>query len=433
MSNVAKNQDWFKLDNSAKIFPSVSNYKETNTFRVTISLTEKINPENLQKAVDIILERYPMFRVKLKKGLFWNYFDYNSKPFLIREMTYRICGEMNPKENNGYLFKVIYRNKDVAIEMFHSLADGGGVMMLLKSLVYEYLLLEGKNVKPDNLVLTKNEKPEYEEYEDANVKYYNKKNRKHVSEERAYRIKGTQIVDNNTGIISGILKTSEILKLSRENNMTITEYLASVLMYIIYKTQLQYRESIKSNQKPVKIFIPVNLRKHFPSKTLRNFTNFIKTKMYMNKPDITFEEIKKLVKKQFKQGIQKDELIRKMSENVAFEKNIFLRITPYFLKNFVLKIGYNMLGIKLNTMSLTNIGKFAFPESMKPYIVDLTATINAGRFNTVNCAVVSYEEKFKITFSRSIIETTIEKEFFRFLTSKGLEVEIESNFVEEYA
>lgn len=433
MSNIAKNQDWFKLDNSAKIFPSVSNHKETNTFRVTITLTEKINPENLQIATDIMLNRYPMFKVKLKKGLFWSYFDYNSKPFIIREMPFKICAQIDPRENNGYLFKVMYRNQDIAIEMFHSLADGGGVMMLLKSLVYEYLLLEGKKIKPDNLILTKNEKPEYEEYEDANVKYYNKKNRKHIPEEKAYRIKGTQISDDNTGLISGIMNTKDILKLSRENEMTITEYLASVLMYVIYKTQIQYRESIKSNERPVKIFIPVNLRKHFPSKTLRNFSNFIKTKMHMNKTDISFEEIKTVVKEQFSEGIKKSELIRKMSENVAFEKNIFLRMTPYFLKNYVLKIGYNMLGIKLNTMSLTNIGRIDFPESMKPFIKGVTAYINAGKFNAVNCAVVSYENQFKITFTRSIIETNIEKEFFRFLTSKGIDIELESNFVEEHS
>ena len=215
--------------------------------------------------------------------------------------------------------------------------------------------------------------------------------------------------------------------------MTVTEYLTSVVMFTIYKTQIQYREHIKSNQKPVKIFVPVNLRKHFPSNTLRNFSNFIKTDMKMNKADISFEEIKALVKEQFAKGIEKDELIRKMSENVAFEKNIFLRITPYFLKNFVLKIGYSMLGIKLNTMSFTNIGRFIVPESMKPYIYDVTAAVYSGKFNTVNCAIITYEDKFKMTFTRSIIETRIEREFFRHLQEEGLDIFIESNYVEDYA
>lgn len=426
-------QDWFKLDNSAKIFPTVSNRSETNTFRVTITLKEKISPELLQEAVDIILKRYPMFKVKLKKGFFWTYFDYNSKPFIIQPMDHQICGEMVAQENNGYLFKVLYRERDIAIEMFHSLADGGGVIELLKSLTFEYLVLTGKQITPDNLIATKNEKPEFEEYEDANAKYYNKKNRKHVPEEQAYRIKGTHLDDTFTGLISGTVDTKSILSLARSQQMTVTEYLTSVVMFTIYKTQIQYREHIKSNQKPVKIFVPVNLRKHFPSNTLRNFSNFIKTDMKMNKADISFEEIKALVKEQFAKGIEKDELIRKMSENVAFEKNIFLRITPYFLKNFVLKIGYSMLGIKLNTMSFTNIGRFIVPESMKPYIYDVTAAVYSGKFNTVNCAIITYEDKFKMTFTRSIIETRIEREFFRHLQEEGLDIFIESNYVEDYA
>ena len=348
-------------------------------------------------------------------------------------MTHQICSEMVAIENNGYLFKVYYHHHDIAIEMFHSLADGGGVMELLKSLTFEYLLLMGKHVTPDNLIATKTDKPEIEEYEDANAKFYDHKNRKHVPEERAYKIKGTHIDEDFTGLISGVLDTKQVLNLARSQKMTVTEYLAALMMFVIYKTQIQYRENIKSNQKPVKIFVPVNLRKHFPSNTLRNFSNFIKTNMVMNKPDITFEEIKDLVKEQFAKGIEKEELIRKMSENVAFEKNIFLRITPYFLKNFVLKIGYSMLGIKLNTMSLTNIGNIIFPESMKPYIRDLTAAVFAGKINTVNCSIMTYENKFKITFTRSIIETRIEKEFFRHLRNEGLDIEIESNFVEDYA
>lgn len=425
-------QEWYRLDNSAKIFPTVSSETETNTFRVTITLKEIIDPAILQEAVDHVLDRYPLFKVKLKKGMFWAYFDTNSKPFLVQPMTHIICGPMDPATNNGYLFKIFYRHCDIAIEMFHSLADGGGVVELLKALGFEYLLLSGKKITPDNIIATKDQMMLSEEYEDANIKYYNKKNRKHVPEKRAYRIKGTQLETGLTGLISGILDTKSILKLSRSHQMTVTEYLTSVMMFTIYKTQIQYREQLKSNQKPLKIFVPVNLRKHFPSKTLRNFSNFIKTDMVMTRSDITFEEIKALVKEQFAHGMQKDELIRKMSENVAFEKNLLLRMTPYLLKQIVLKIGFSMLGVKLNTMSFTNIGRVVLPESMKPYVKDVTASVFSGKYNTLNCAIITYEDKFKITFTRSIIETTIEREFFRFLRQEGLDIEIESNYVEDY-
>lgn len=425
-------KDWFRLDNAAKIFPAVSNKKETNTFRVQIALKEKIKPELLQLAADAILERYPMFKVRLKTGFFWSYFDYNSSPFLVEPLAPKVCGEMNPKQNNGYLFKVFFRENLIALEIFHSLADGGGAVMLLKSLVYEYLYLCGYDVTPDNLILTKASLPTIEEYEDSHGTYYNAKNRKHVPEKKAFGIKGTPIPEDRIGLISGTLSTSEMLQLARENQATVTEYLSAVMMYMIYVTQIQYREHLRANQKPVKIFIPVNLRKHFPSKTLRNFTNFVKTDMVMNRSDISFEEILALVKEQFKKGMTKEELIRKMSENVAFEKNILLRMMPYFIKRYALKIGYNIMGLSLNTMSFTNIGRVDFPESMKPHIDNLSAAVYSGKFNTLNIAIMSFEDKFKITFTRSIIETTIEREFFRHFAAMGMKVEIESNSVEEY-
>lgn len=432
MINTTKHTDWFKLDNSGKIFPEVSNQRETNTFRVQVALTEQVEPEILQLAALGILERYPMFKVRLKHGIFWNYLDYNTRPFKIQEMTHQVCSAMDIRENNDYLFKVLYRNNLIAVEMFHSLADGGGVVTLLQSLVYEYLKLKGYKVSPDNIIKTKDQRPTQEEYEDANEKFYNAKNRKHVPEQRAFRIKGTQLPENNTGLISGTMSTTKMIQLARSQGLTMTQYFAAIMMYTIYNTQIRYREHLKANQAPVKIFVPVNLRKHFPSETLRNFSNFVKAVMVMTRPDITLEELFELVKKQFEQGMTKEELIRKMSENVSFEKNVFLRFMPYYIKRYALKIGYNMLGMKLNTMSLTNIGKITFPPSMEPYVKDVTAAVFAGYYNAVNCSILSYKDELKITFTRSIIETNIEREFFRHFTELGLDVKIESNFVEEY-
>lgn len=432
MANENKYKEWFKLDNAAKIFPEVSNTKETNTFRVQIALTEQVDPDILQTALDQILIRYPMFKVRLKTGIFWRYFDVNTAPCFVEPLPNQVCGPLSPKENNGYLFKVYYRHNLIAIEIFHSLADGGGAYMFLKSLIYEYLHQKGYPVMPDNMILTTDSLPTIEEYEDAYQAYYDPKNRKHVPEKKAFGIKGTPINDNYVGLISGTVSTKQVLALARDAKATVTEYLASLVMYAIYTEIIKHREHLEYNAKPVKIFVPVNLRNHFPSKSLRNFSNFVKTEMVMNREGITFEEILELSKQQFAHGLKKSELIRKMSENVAFEKNIFLRLTPFHLKKYAMKIGYAVMGLSLNTMSFTNIGRIGFPDSMKPYIDNVSAAVYSGKFNTLNCAIASYEDKFKITFTRSIIETNIERAFFRELRARGLEIEIESNFVEEY-
>ena len=68
---------WYKLDNAAQIFPVVSNKNETNTFRLSAVLKEDVDPDLLKEVLNKTLERFPTFKVKLKKGFFWYYLEEN--------------------------------------------------------------------------------------------------------------------------------------------------------------------------------------------------------------------------------------------------------------------------------------------------------------------------------------------------------------------
>lgn len=425
-----KANKWFKLDNSGKIFPNVYTKRESHTFRIQASLTEVIDPEILQVAINEILERFPMFKVRLKRGLFWYYFDNNDKPFRISEMTYKLCSMIDFHRNNNYMFKVLYRNNIIAIEMFHALADGKGAVDFLEAIIFQYLKVKGLSVSPDNMIKTTDELPTIEEYEDANKIYFDKSNKLRIKEDKAYRIQGTFLPNDSTGLISGILSTQDFLKLSRSKGVSITQYIVALAMYSIYITQIRYRTHLKTHSNPVKIAIPVNLRKYFPSKTLRNFSNIIKTNIIMDNDNIEFDDVLKIVKDSFKEKLVKEELIRKISENVAYERLLLLRLTPVILKKYILKIGYRLLGSKLNTMSISNVGNITLPESLKPYVKDFSVAMGAGSNSKVNCAIISYEDRLSITFTSSIIETHIQKEFFRHFTNLGIDVLLESNYME---
>ena len=68
---------WRRLDNSAKIFPVISNKKFSSVFRISATLKEKIQPEILQHAVEVVLNYFISYKVKLKKGFFWYYLEHN--------------------------------------------------------------------------------------------------------------------------------------------------------------------------------------------------------------------------------------------------------------------------------------------------------------------------------------------------------------------
>src|SRR5690554_4580423 len=99
---------WFKLDNAAKIFPSVTSKRRSNLFRLSVNLKEEISPEILDEALVYTINRFHSMKVKLKKGFFWYYFEPNSEKTIIHKESPYICSKFNVKENNGYLFKVSY-------------------------------------------------------------------------------------------------------------------------------------------------------------------------------------------------------------------------------------------------------------------------------------------------------------------------------------
>lgn len=70
---------WRKLDNSAKIFPMSTGSRYSSVFRLSVVLNSKVNPKILYKALLSTLDKYEIFKVKMKAGLFWYYLEENTK------------------------------------------------------------------------------------------------------------------------------------------------------------------------------------------------------------------------------------------------------------------------------------------------------------------------------------------------------------------
>lgn len=132
---------WRRLDNTAKIFPVIANENVSQVFRISATLKEPVNPELLGRALEEILPEIRNFRVKLRRGLFWYYFEENDRiPQVKRENTYP-CRFIDPHGNQRFLFRVTYYEKRINLEVFHALTDGLGAVNFLKCLIRQYLRL----------------------------------------------------------------------------------------------------------------------------------------------------------------------------------------------------------------------------------------------------------------------------------------------------
>lgn len=425
----SKHNNWYKLDNAAKLYPAIISKIDSGVFRISANLKDVVTPDILSQAVNDLKNRFPSIYVKLKPGFFWYYFENNEKMPIIKEETPYINELIDLSKNNNYRFTVFYYNKRISLECFHSLCDGKGAIEFLKAIVYRYLELLGKKISDEGKVLTVNQIAKKEEIEDSFDKNYTKEVTKYRRVNKAYHIRDIHFLHYyDTGIINGKIKVEELLALARKNKATITEYLSALLTYSIYQA---YKTDKILKKKPINISIPVNLRNFFSSKTLRNFSLFFYTSVSFSEKSLKFNDILKIIKKEFNKEIDKDKLQSNLNSNVAVEKNFFMKVVPLFLKNIALRMASDILGNSLNTMTLSNLGNIDIPESMKLYIKDFDFTLAGGYLQPNHLAVISCNGIITLSFSRTICDTCIEKIFFKFLSKKGINIEIESNMQEK--
>ncbi|MCI9320388.1 MAG: alcohol acetyltransferase [Lachnospiraceae bacterium] len=418
--------DWYKLDLSAIVYPTLQRRDFSSVYRLSVVLKEDVDPQVLQQAVDLTLPRFPTYKAAIRKGLFWRYLEPNNRPGpFVQEDVKNPCQPMYFKANNRYLVRVYYYGKRIALEAHHSLGDGTGGMCVLQTLTATYLRLLGHNeIENGGFVLDINEEPDKEELEDAYMRYANAKVCPPRLGEKAYRVRGTKEPFYTLNIIDGILSVSEVISVAKKYNATITEYLNSVLLYAL----LQKQEDDKPvKQRPVKIAMPVNLRRFFPTITLRNFITMIYPGVDPRLGEYTFEEIVTQVHNYMRYYINEKLLRGDITTNAATQQNPFIRVVPLFLKDFAVRTFYTKIQDKNSSAGLTNMGALHVPEGMKPYIERFDIYMGQPYSTRTNCAIISFGDILTINFASSIAETDVERYFFRKLVQDGIHVKIESN------
>lgn len=423
--NTTNNSVWYKLDLSANVYPTLQRKDFSSVYRISVTLKEEINPILLQKAMDMTLPRFPTFKVALKTGLFWRYLETNNRPgpFVQPDIS-NPCMPMSFQANNRYLIRVYYYHKKISLEIFHSLSDGNGTLFLLRTLTAVYLRLKGHEIPNGQGVLNIHEEPLPEELEDAYMKYASSKVRPPRSQEKAYRVRGTKEAFYTLNIICGVIPVDCILKVSRSYGASVTEYLNAVLLYSLLRKQ---KEDRVFREKPVKLALPVNLRRFFPSNTLRNFISMVYPSIDPRMGDYTFEEILIQVHHYMRYYINNKFLNADIATNAATQKNPFIRIVPLFIKDLVVRQFYIRVQDKQSTAGLTNLGVIETPAAMKEHVERFDVLMGQPFSARTNCAIASYQNILTINFASSIIETDVERFFFRKLVSDGIPVKIESN------
>ena len=420
-----RQRTWYKLDNAAKVFPGQDSSSWSNVFRLSVTLTEKIDPELLEKAVRMVMPRFPTFDVRMRAGFFWHYLEKNpyGAPPVLPDIA-NPCQRFKRKENNGYLFKIYYYESRISVEFYHSLTDGFGASRFFMTLVAVYLRLTGKDIPCGESVFDINEKPKPEEAEDSYSRNCKSKAKSGGMQKFAYHFKSERFPKHFLSVTTGYMPVSDVKAKAKEHNVTVTEYLAAILLFSLYNLQKQEN---KRKEKPVGIQIPVNLRPFFSSTTLRNFMLCYTFQINPDMGEYTLPEIIKQLALYLRFVNNEKELRAMMNANMGIEKNPFMRVVPSALKDFGVNVVYKIVGEKQTSCLITNVGVLKAPAEMEPYIEKLCLITGPAMINGARCGVLSYKDDLAFTFSNIYKDPAIQREFFTTLVKLGIPVKIESN------
>jgi NRPS condensation-like uncharacterized protein len=421
------NKAWMKLDNAAKIYPLVESDFLTTVFRFRITLDITVNPEVLLTALNKVIRRFPYYKVTLKKGFFWFYLEKNENEFQVYEDNEIPCRRMIKTETSGYLFRVLYQKKTIAVEFNHIIADGSACLIFLNTLVAEYLRLEGIDVGINEWVKDLNAPVNDNEYEDSHSllgkKYFKTHNKKIPDVKDVFHIKDHVISRDLYLVTNGICDSNELYHTAKKYNSSITEFLTALYLESLFEIQLEQVKK-KRKHKPVSIQVPINMRRKLNSESMRNFSLFI-TPYLLPNSNYSFAEIIKIVAKYFAEKTELDNLLSLIVQNYKTERAIFVRILPLFLKSLVTPLIYKAVGADTYSGTLSNIGLIKLPTELEKHVKRLDFTLGPCPITKSLCAVVGYKDKIFISFGRNIKAASVERKFFRKMVQLGIKVTIE--------
>lgn len=425
MAKKQKPSNWYRLDNAGVLYSALKKEKYAPVYRFSAVMTDPVDPEALQQAVNRIMPRFPCFQVRIRKGVFWCYFEPNCKPgpFVQPDIS-NPCQPIRDKTDNDWLIRFYYYERRISFEAFHAISDGAGALIFFRTVLAEYLRQRGVEIPPDPSILDIAEQPRPQELEDAYSRYAGKRVLRGGMQKTAYTNTSSPEPFYSLNVTMGLMPVDILKAKSKTYGATINEYLTAVLMLSLLEKQ---RAERPIRERPISLAVPVNLRSWFPSETLRNFLLTLRPCIDPTLGEYTLEDIIRYVHHYMGQHLSRPEMQATLTGNVRFTQNRFLQIIPLFLKKPVMAFSYWLVGVRPYTATFTNPGAFRVPPVMAPHIQRMEVILGQATRPSPHCAAISYGNTLEVTFAGTGRSSETERRFFTHLVQEGVPVKVISN------
>ncbi|MBR6358145.1 MAG: hypothetical protein IKS11_00715, partial [Lachnospiraceae bacterium] len=225
-------ENWYRIDNVAKVFLATVSKRDTRSFRVSCVLNEDIDPEILQKALLMAIQDRPQVQVRIRRGLFWHYMEDTDIMPEVSEESDRICPTLYVPAKAMLHYKVTYFGKRINLDIFHALCDGTGGLEFLNIIVLHYLKLKFPG-KYEDVALHSGASAD-DLSQDSYRQFFGKMGLKGSSSVRpAYHPGGFKLPYDQLQFFEVHMPTAEILSKAKAAGVSLTSYLGAAWMLAV--------------------------------------------------------------------------------------------------------------------------------------------------------------------------------------------------------
>jgi len=414
---------WLRLDNAAKIYPAIQSEEMTAVFRLSVVLKEPVKISSFLKAVSLLEERFPYYKMIPRKGFFWYYLQHYNEKIPVMPDAGIPCRAF---EKDQLYFRVLLKGSKVSVEFSHILTDGSGGFEFLRSLLMTYFEVCGLLAQGKKAFMRHDQEVSPEEFEDAFGKNFQTDLPVPVKVAKSFHLPFALKTTPRFGVMSFLVPLGEVITKAKQFSVSLTVFLVGVYLLSLQNIHGKLAPLKKRHSRKIlRVQVPVNLRKMYPSKTMRNFSLFVTPEIDLRLGQYSFEEILNIVHHKMQLETDRKLISKIISRNVGAERNILLKNTPLFIKSLFLFFTYKIQGTSRYSGVITNLGKVSFHEEVDKFI-DYFVFIPPPPNKTlkVNCGVIGFGDNLVLSFGNISASRELEREFITTLTRSGVPVKI---------
>ena len=408
---------WFPLDDAAKIYPLSMAHGKMAVFRLSVYLRQDVVLPLLQMALNFTIKRFPSFATTLKKGFFWHYLDTAKRRFTAEAESDIPCQPLKVSASGSQSFRLLCWKNRISLEFFHVLTDGSGGLVFLKALTGEYLRLCGVELTSGGDVWNVDDTPAAEEFENAFARVPLSDRPAGFMDKPAVQMNGRLSEIRPCRVIHFRMDAAALAAAARCRGATVTAYMLA-LMFLAGKAATDELRGEAAIQ------VPVNMRKFYPSATVRNFAMYCGVRLPLE--DITdADSITAAIDAQLRQKASRESMVNMLT---ATEKLVdFLKYVPLAVKQPIARRVYGFLGDSIFSNTLSNLGLVSLPPEMEEHMEGMDFVLGAPTGNRASCALVTACGTACLSITKTTADPSFEEKLYELLCADGIPVRAEGS------